>query len=201
MYDFFQGLIEDKQPENVVVLAGGVGYLLNCSTNTLAQLPQTGKEARIYVRLVVRETAMELFGFFTKQERAMFDKLIGVSGVGPRSALSLLSSLNVQQLSLALVTGDAKALKAPGIGPKTAQRILIDLKGKISEDELVSMQVPLSATNVVENSAQREALEALIALGYSSAEASLALSGVEGEHNANDLIMMALRNMDQGKAN
>lgn len=200
MYDFFEGTVEEKQPESTVISAGGVGYALSCSMHTIAQLPAIGGKARVYARLIVRETVMELFGFFTKQERNMFDKLIGVSGVGPRSALSLLSSLTVQQLSLALVTGDAKALKAPGIGPKTVQRILIDLKGKISEDELVSMQVPAATLGAIESSAHREALEALIALGYSSAEASYALSAVDGEHTANDLIMLALRNMDQGKA-
>lgn len=199
MFDFFEGTIEEKMAEAVVVDVGGVGYLLSCSTSTIAQLPPLGKRSRVYARLIVRENAMELYGFFTKQERAMFEKLTGVSGVGPRSALSLLSSLTVQQLSLALVTGDAKALKAPGIGPKTAQRILIDLQGKISDEELVGMQGVAAIAAAPANSAHREALEALLALGYTSAEASLALSDIQGEHDANTLIMQALRGMDKGE--
>lgn len=197
MYAFIEGLIEEKQPDSVVVSAAGVGYLLVCSANTLSQLPPIGGKARVYARLVVGEKSMELFGFYSPQERTMFDRLTAVSGVGPRSALSLLSSLTVQQLSLALVTGDAKALKAPGIGAKTAQKILIDLQGKISDDELIGMQLPAQDAIKPQNSAQREALEALIALGYSSAEASLALSEIDGEHSANDFIMLALKSMDK----
>ncbi len=141
---------------------------------------------------------MELFGFATKEEKRMFLRLIAVSGIGSRSALSILSTLSVHDLSVALVTSDAKALeRVPGIGKKTAQRLVLELKDKVDDSELTSGGV--TAFTPAAQSCEAEAIEALMALGYPSSEAARAVSAVAGQSNkSNELIFLALKRLGGG---
>ena len=195
MYAFIEGKLEEKRQGEIVVNAGGVGYQLICSASTVAEAPQAGERFRAYTYLSVREDAMDLFGFATKEERTMFLKLCSVTGVGARTALGVLSSMPLRDLSIAIATGYTGALsRAPGIGKKTAQRLVLELKDKVEAGELTSgagQAVPAAAMG-----AQQEAVAALMALGYSSAEAARAINQVQGQSDKTDqLIMLALRTL------
>lgn len=195
MIDFIEGTVESKAPGELVICAGGVGFLLMCSNATLAEAPAKGEKWRCYSVLNVREDAMELFGFASRQERAMFKKLCQVTGVGAKTALGVLSALPMRDLSVAIVTGDVTALsRAPGIGKKTAQRIVLELKDKVEQQDVsVPAGTGAPAAPVV-GDAQREAQAALQALGYTFAEAARAINLVRDQADTVDaLIMLALR--------
>ncbi len=197
MYAFIEGQVCEKAGGELILMAGGVGYALNCSMNTLQAAPAMGQTMRCYTWLSVREDAMELYGFATKEEKSLFLSLTSVSGIGPKTALGVLGSMPLRDLNLAILLGDVSALsRAPGIGKKTAQRIALELKDKISQadvnapDSPAAVAVPLTADNVT------EALEALIALGYTSTEARNALGGVKDKDApVDELIRLALRTM------
>lgn len=198
MIDFIEGTVESKAPGELVICAGGVGFLLMCSNATLAEAPAKGEKWRCYSVLNVREDAMELFGFASRQERAMFKKLCQVTGVGAKTALGVLSALPMRDLSVAIVTGDVTALsRAPGIGKKTAQRIALELKDKVTQAD-INQPTGKTATPTSGAAADNfaEAIEALTALGYSAIEARDALSHVEDKDApADELIRLALRAM------
>ena len=201
MYAFIEGEVCEKANGSLVLLAGGVGWQLNCSNNTLMAAPALGERMRCYTFLSVREDAMELFGFSSREEKELFLQLTSVSGIGPKTALGLLGSMSLRDLNLAILLGDVNALsRAPGIGKKTAQRIALELKDKISQADVSapdSASVPAASGAVFVNAdAASEAVEALIALGYSSTEARSAVSRVRGEADKpEDLIRLALRAM------
>lgn len=199
MYAFIEGQVCEKNTGELILLAGGVGYRIACSMNTLQVAPAVGETMRCHTILSVREDAMELFGFATKEEKRMFQSLTAISGVGPKLALAILGSMPLRDLNLAILMGDITALsRAPGIGKKTAQRIALELKDKISQADVDASgmpagasPVPLAATDNV-----TEALEALIALGYSATEARNALAQVQDSVSTVDqLIRQALRAM------
>lgn len=197
MYAFIEGQVCEKTNNTLVLLAGGVGYQISCSMNTLQAAPMTGETMRCFTWLSVREDAMELFGFATMEEKQLFLSLTSVSGVGPKMALGLLGSMPLRDLNLAILLGDVTALsRAPGIGKKTAQRIALELKDKISQADVdagstgAPAAVPLTADNFA------EAIEALTALGYSATEARSALSGAKDKDApVEELIRLALRTM------
>ena len=198
MYAFIEGQVCEKTNNQLVLLAGGVGYLLSCSLATLNAAPKTGDTMRCHTWLSVREDAMELFGFATKEEKQLFLMLIGVNGVGPKMALALLSTLSVADLRLAIVMEDEKAIsRAPGVGKKIAQRIAMELKDKLGQFETVSSAsaspvaaVPVAADNFA------QAIAGLTALGYTPAEARAALSKVPDKNApVDELLRLALRNM------
>lgn len=199
MYAFIEGQVCEKAGGQLVLMAGGVGYLLNCSMNTLQAAPALGETMRCHTYLAVREDAMELYGFATKEEKSMFLSLTSISGVGAKMALALLGSMPLRDLNLAILLGDVNALsRAPGIGKKTAQRIALELKDKISQADVNavggSSAAPVAALSVTDNMA--EALEALVALGYTSNEARNALAQVKDQaEKPEDLIRLALRSM------
>ena len=199
MIAHIDGIVSEKNPDSVVIDCGGVGYMLSCSSATIAACPAVGKNAKLYAYLAVREDAMELYGFISKEEKKMFLRLTGVSGIGPKSALGVLSTLSVHDLSVALVTGDANSLaRAPGIGKKTAQRLILELKDKVGNDELTAVSSPERFVPRSE-SAQAEAIEALMALGYASAEAARAVSSVgSGFEKTNDIVFQALKKLGGG---
>ncbi len=201
MIAHIEGTLSDKGIDYVVIDAGGVGFELSVSANTLSNCPSNGEHLKLHTYLAVREDAMELFGFATKEEKKMFLRLIGVSGIGPRTALGILSALSVHDISVALVTGDANTLaKAPGIGKKTAQRLVLELKDKVDNDELTSAASPGTAFIPAAQSAEAEAIEALMALGYPSNEAAKAVSAVAGQSDkSGDLIFLALRRLGGGR--
>lgn len=198
MYAFIEGRVCEKTTNSLVLEAGGVGYLLNCSMTTLQEAPPMGEKMRCYTYLSVREDAMELFGFATKEEKQLFLSLTGITGVGAKTALGLLGSMPLRDLNLAILLGDVTALsRAPGIGKKTAQRIALELKDKISQAD-VSAPSGAAKTPVSSVAADQfaEAIEALTALGYSAVEARDALSKVEQKDApVDELIRLALRAM------
>ena len=200
MYAFIEGEVCEKLSGTLVLLASGVGWQLNCSNNTLQAAPPLGEKMRCYTFLSVREDAMELFGFASREEKELFTQLTSVSGIGPKTALGLLGSMPLRDLNLAILLGDVNALsRAPGIGKKTAQRIALELKDKISQaDVSSSAAVPVSGASVSSLSPDSvsEAIEALIALGYSSTEARNAISQVRDQTDKpEELIRLALRAM------
>lgn len=198
MYAFIEGQVCEKAGGQLVLLAGGVGYLLNCSMNTLQAAPALGETMRCHTYLAVREDAMELYGFASREEKSMFLQLTSISGVGAKMALALLGSMPLRELNLAILLGDVNALsRAPGIGKKTAQRIALELKDKISQADVNApagagpVAAVLPATDNV-----AEALEALVALGYTPNEARSALSQVKDQSDKpEELIRLALRAM------
>lgn len=199
MYAFIEGQVCEKTANTLVLLAAGVGWQLSCSMTTLQAAPQVGETMRCHTYLSVREDAMELFGFATREEKDLFLLLTSVSGIGPKTALGVLGSMPVKDLSLAILLGDVNALsRAPGIGKKTAQRIALELKDKISQADVSSaassgVAVPAA---VYASDAISEAVEALTALGYSSTEARNAVSGVRDQSDKpEELIRLALRAM------
>lgn len=198
MYAFIEGKVCEKNAGELILLAGGVGYQINCSMNTLAAAPALGETMRCYTYLSVREDAMELFGFASREEKRMFLSLTGVSGVGPKMALALLGSMPLKELNLAILLGDVTALsRAPGIGKKTAQRIALELKDKVSQEDVSAVSVGGAApVQSMAADCVTDALEALQALGYTPAEARNAVQSVRDQSDKTDeLIKLALRSM------
>ena len=180
---------------SAVVDVSDVGFELGISGSTAATLPAPGGEVRLYTRMQVREDAMTLFGFASKDERTMFDRLVSVSGVGPRLALAVLSTYTVGQLySLVMAEDDKGMAKVPGVGKKTAQRIVLELKDKVEQQDVSAPAGSAAPVSPVVGDAQREAQAALQALGYTSAEAARAINLVRDQADTVDaLIMLALR--------
>ena len=196
MFAHIDGIVAEKNSDSIVIDCHGVGYLLNVSGATLSAAPAVGERMKLYCILNVREDAMELFGFHSREEKRMYERLKGVNGVGSRTALQILSSLSVRDLSIALVTGDANALtRVPGIGKKTAQRLVLELKDKIDDEQLVGSAAAVAPTVTAKSRGpEGEAIEALMALGYNSAEAAKAVSRVAGQTtDVNQLIFLALK--------
>ena len=204
MYAFIEGIVEHKSSGELVINAGGVGYLLLCSQSTLSAAPPRGEFTRIYTHLSVREDAMELFGFTSQEEKAMFLRLTSISGIGPRTALGVLAAMPLSDLTLAILTGDAATLcRAPGIGKKTAQRITLELKDKLSAEDLpAGTQVVSLPRSSGADSAVGEAILALQSLGYTQSEAARAVSAAHQDAGdgagADDLVRLALRGMMKG---
>lgn len=198
MIAFIEGKVAEKNHGELVLSAGGVGFSLLCSNATIAAAPEKDKPFRCYTVMNVREDAMELFGFATKTEREMFKKLCTVTGVGAKTALGILSALPMRDLSIAIVTGDVAALsRAPGIGKKTAQRIVLELRDKVEQAE-VSAAAPGVAVPAAPAAGgmEREAQAALQALGYTAAEAARAVGLVRGQADTVDqVVLLALRRM------
>ena len=168
MIAFIEGKIAEKGVDSVTVDTGGVGWDLRCSAQTSRSLPQPGASARVYTRMIVREDAMDIYGFATQDERMMFDRLRDVSGIGAKSALSVLSALSARELISCVSASDVAALsKAPGVGKKTAARIIMELRDKLNLPD----QPYMEAGTVAAGGAQSDAVSALTALGYSALEA------------------------------
>ena len=198
MFAHLDGIVADKGPGMLVIDCHGVGYLLSVSGSTLSQAPAVGERMKCYTFLSVREDAMELFGFATKEEKNMFAKLKNVTKVGPKIALSILSTLSVRDLSLALVTGDANTIsRAPGVGKKLAAQIILDLKDKVENEELVGSAAAVRpAVSVKGPDVTGEAIEALMALGYQSSEAAAAVAAINPmPDKVDEVIRMALKGM------
>ncbi len=173
MIEYLKGTIAEKSENSMVLDVNGVGYGISVSGGTLSLLPGVGEEVKIYTYLSVREDGIGLYGFPSRDDLSMFKLLITVSGIGPKGALGILSALSPDDLRIAIITGDSKSITlAPGIGKKTAERIILDLKDKIDDKALIgdiSNQESIS-TGVSRDGARDEAVAALVALGYSSAD-------------------------------
>ena len=200
MYAFIEGTVCEKTNGCLVLQAGGVGWQLSCSNNTLMAAPALGETMRCFTFLSVREDALELFGFATREEKEMFLQLTSVSGIGPKTALGVLGAMPLRDLNLAILLGDVNALsRAPGIGKKTAQRIALELKDKVSQADVSAAAAGSAAAVPAASMAAdcvAEAMEALTALGYSSTEARNAVSQVRDQSDKpEELIRLALRAM------
>ena len=196
MFAHIEGVVAEKNADSIVIDVHGIGFLLNVSGATLSAAPAVGERMKLYCLLNVREDAMELYGFYSREEKKMYERLKGVNGIGSRTALQVLSTMSVRDLSVALVTGDANALtRVPGIGKKIAQRLVLELKDKIDDDQLVgSAAAAAPSAASVSRGPEAEAIEALIALGYSSAEATKSVSRVADQaSDVNQLIFLALK--------
>ena len=186
MISFIRGPLVEKEEDVIVVEAGCVGYNIHVPLSLLEELPPLGDEVRIYTYLQVKEDSMSLYGFGSRQELKLFKQLLGVNGIGPKGALGLLSAMRPDDLCLAVISGDAKAIaKAPGIGVKTAQRLILDLKDRISVEDMPGLpddKVRMEAgrgKGSFGDGAGKEAVDALVALGYSAMEAAKAVRKVE----------------------
>lgn len=194
MFAHIDGIVSEKEQDSIVLDVNGVGYLLNVSGATLSVAPGIGERMKLYTVFNVREDAAELCGFYSREEKKMYQRLRSVSGVGSKTALQILSALSVRDLSIALVTGDAGALtRVPGIGKKTAQRLVLELKDKVDNEQLTGQAVSASP-KVNASGAEGEAIAALISLGYSNSEAAKAVSQVSAQTDeADKMIFLALK--------
>lgn len=202
MIAYLNGRVADVSEDNLVIEVAHIGYHVRVPASVTALLPPVGEEVRIYTYMSVREDAVALYGFLTKDDLEMYKQLITVSGVGPKAGLSVLSVLTADELRMAVISQDAKAIsKAPGIGAKTAQRIILELKDKISLEDAVFMKDSAAGAAAVPVSggisqAKAEAVEALTALGYSSSDALRAVKAVEQEDmDVEALLKAALKKM------
>ncbi len=185
------GVIAEKSPPQVLVDVNGVGYELDVPMSTFYNLPGIGERATLLTHFVVREDAQQLFGFLTNDERSTFRQLVKISGVGPRTALSILSGLSVAELAAAVSRQESgRLVKVPGIGKKTAERLLLELKGKLGTD--LGLPAATAATD-----AQADIVQALVALGYNEREAAAALKALPPDVAVSDGIKLALKALNR----
>lgn len=190
-----RGEVMVRRPDHVVIDAGGVGYRLSVSAETLKVVPATGREAFLHAELVSREDSLALFGFASEEERDLFGQLVSVSGVGPKVAIAVLSGGPARDLLRAIAKGDAKRFQAaPGIGKRTAERIIVELREKVAG--ALEEEVALAADG---GDAHALARDGLVNLGYAPVEAEQLLAGIESG-DAEELIATALRKAGSGKA-
>jgi Holliday junction DNA helicase RuvA len=194
MIDFLAGVLADKQPTHVVVQCGGVGFRLPIPLSSFDALPRVGDAVQVQTRLVVREDDLILFGFATAAERDMFDLLVQVSGIGPKIALAALSGMSVREIKRSLVDSDVKRLSGiSGIGKKTAERMIVELRDKLGKADVMELQGSDAAEK---NPRLRDAVLALVALGYKQQEARRKVEQVPGfdkaEMSVEELIRKAL---------
>lgn len=198
MFYYVKGKVAHLAPNLAVIDCGGVGYACRTTSYTLSSL-QVGQEGTLYTHLNVREDAMELYGFATENEKSCFQMLIGVSGVGPKAALSILSATTPEGLATAIITGNEKALTvAQGIGKKIAQRILLELKDKLAKGQLPAAEEGYGGTGitVIPQDKVSEATAALAVLGYQPGEITMALKGIDLEGlSLEEIIRQALKKM------
>jgi len=199
MFYYLDGTLAHVGANLAVIDCGGVGYACRTTSVTLSRL-ERGKRAKLYTYLNVREDAVELYGFATESELNCFQMLLGVSGVGPKAALSILSASTAEQLALSIITGDEKALTvAPGIGKKIAQRIILELKDKLSKGQLgapAGESYAGSGIALIPEDKSSEAAAALAVLGYSTPEIAAALKGIHMEElTLEQVIKTALKRM------
>lgn len=191
-----RGVILEKKPPQLVLDVNGVGYEIDASMQTFYRLPDVGEEIVLYTHFIVREDAHHLYGFFDKEERALFRTLLKVNGVGPRLSLTILSSVDASEFARCIVNNDTASLtRVPGIGKKTAERLIIEMRDKVSGlDKSLPMGQPLTPESASRRQVTQDAVSALIALGYKPPEASKAVSKVDdGNMNSEDIIRHALR--------
>ena len=223
MYSYIKGILTDMDEESIVVETGGIGYHIYTTGQTFRYLPSVGEEVKvytylhvredaillpgvgeevkIYTYLCVREDAFILYGFLTRDDLNVFKLLIGVSGIGPKGALAILSVMSTDDLRFAVLSDDAKAIaKAPGVGNKTAQRLIIELKDKLSLEDAFEQKLSHTQEAVSGNGLKgirNEAVEALVSLGYSSTEALKVLRDIEitEDSSVEDILKLALKQM------
>ena len=202
MIAYLKGTLEEIGNDYIVVDVNNIGYQVKVSLRVMEGLPSIGNQMKIHTYTYVREDVIALYGFLTKDDLQMFLLLLGVNGVGPKGALGILSIFSAQELRLAIISQDVKTIaKAPGIGAKTAQRMLIDLKDKVSIEEafekMGEQSMTASATSTAGSGAKADAIEALTALGYSASESMKAVNMVEitDGMSSDTILKQALKHM------
>lgn len=201
MYAYIKGILAEITEDAIIVENQGIGYEIAVPGQVFDYLPSVSEEVKIYTYHYVREDAILLYGFLTKEDVRIFKMLIGVSGIGPKGALSILSVLSTDDLRFAILGDDAKAIaKAPGVGAKTAQRVIIELKDKLSLEDAFEQKLANQAQKAELNPAvgvKNEAILALTSLGYSQSEALKVLRGIEisPDDQVEDVLKMALKQM------
>lgn len=198
MISYIRGELISIEEEKVILDVNGVGFGIFMPAQSMNLLPGIGEEVKLHTYMNVREDAMQLFGFLTKDDLKVFKLVIGVSGIGPKGGLSILSHLSPDELRFAVMSHDAKAISgAPGIGKKTAEKLIIELKDKLNMDDVLGRISDISDTTVIHgsNQIQTEAVQALVALGYGNAEALRAVKKVEAQEDATveEILKQALK--------
>jgi Holliday junction DNA helicase RuvA len=201
MFSYLKGELTEIHTDHIVVETGGIGYMLVISGQAMTELPPVGSDIKVYTYLYLREDILMLYGFLDRDELDVFKLLIGVSGIGPKGAIGVLSALSPDDLRFAVLAGDSKAIsKAPGIGAKTAQRVVLELKDKLSLEDAIEKKQENSARVLADSSGssvKNDAVLALTALGYSSSESLKAVSKVEitDAMDVEDVLKAALKRM------
>lgn len=204
MFSYIKGELAEITEDSIVVEAGGIGYGIAVPGALLDSLPPVGTQVKVYTHLYVKDDLVALYGFFTKEDLRIFRLLLGVSGIGPKGALGILSAIPPDELRFAVLSGDVKSIsRAPGIGTKTAQRLIIELKDRLDIQEAFEIQAAHEAAGAVsgrkgsDEDQRSEAVQALAALGYSLSDATRAVRKVENakELSAEEIIKEALKNL------
>ena len=205
MISYIRGQLASVEEDKVIVDVGGVGYGIYMSTHSMSLLPSAGNEVKLHTYLNVKEEAMQLFGFLTRDDLQVFKLLIGVSGIGPKGGQSILSVLSPDDLRFAVAAGDVKAIQAaPGIGKKTAEKLIVELRDKLSIETALEHAVSgaggdagAQGTVQADSGVLSDAVQALVALGYGSTESLKAVKQVEltGELSVEDVLKQALKFM------
>ena len=200
MISFLNGTIAAKNENGVIIDVGGVGYNVSMPVSDIAKMGSIGDNVKVFTHFHISENMVGLFGFLTGEQIDYFNKLISISGIGPKAAVSILGTLSVQDLAFAIIAEDTKAItRAPGVGPKAAQRIILELKGKIDTQEAVSAPVGVQSVGKTALRADTEAVNALIALGASPSEAQKTVMQISKDGmSTEDIIKEALRRMSNG---
>lgn len=197
MIGLIRGIILDKQPPVLMIDVQGVGYEIDAPMSTFYQLPDIGSEVKLFTHFVVREDAHHLYGFYTLNERHLFRTLLKVNGVGPRLALTILSSITPEEFARCVLTNDTASLvNLPGIGKKTAERLIIEMRDKLADWQHVASapQASKAPSEAGRHSIIQDAISALLSLGYKQQEANRAITKIDdGAANSEELIRMALR--------
>lgn len=198
MIAFLKGNLAGRTPTVAYIDVNGVGYAVGMSANSLSKLPEVGEPVQVYTHLQVRDDGMSLFGFMSQEEQALFEKLIGVSGIGPKVALSALSSFTPAALADAIATQDvARVQKIPGVGKKSAQRIILELKGSLDQglQGLFAADGSAASAAGAVSSAKAGAIEALLSMGFTSEEADVSLKGAPEGADEAKLLQYALKRL------
>lgn len=197
MISYIKGELTEISEDSIVVESAGVGYHIMVPASLFRELPAVGRQVKIYTHFQVKEDSVSLYGFFSREDVRIFRMLIGVSGIGPKGALGILSVLSPDDLRFAVLAEDVAAIsKAPGIGKKTAQKCIIELKDKLSLEEAVELKMAhgQSLAAGADEDPRDEAMQALVALGYSASDAMRAVKAAQGD-TVEELIKSALKQM------
>lgn len=194
MISYIKGKLEAKNLDNVVIEIGGIGYKIFMSATSMDRLGEVGTEVKVHTYMRVREDDISLYGFCTNEELKLFEQLLGVSGVGAKVALSILANISPSSFALAIITGDLNTLKSlPGIGAKSAQRMILELKDKMKTQEAIETEF-IPAKTAIKNDKAKDAIEALQVLGYARRDIDLAISKIDtNELSVEEIIKQGLK--------
>lgn len=195
MFSYIKGNLEGKNIDNIIVDVGGIGFKIYMSANSINRVGETGNAVKVYTYMRVMEDDISLYGFCTSEELKMFEQLIGVSGVGAKSALNILANITPSSFALAIISSDVNTLKSlPGIGAKSAQRMILELKDKMKTQDAIATESSPVFNTIVKNDKMRDAIEALQVLGYARKDIDLAVANIDSANmSVEDIIKQGLK--------